>query len=124
MMADVLNAFVQTGILKTKDGEDRIIMKIIGVLVNCLVEIAPEVYGKYVVFQNGKKVLYVQVLKALYSMLIALMLWYKNFTVIWNKLVLSLIHMTHVWQIAKCMGNNIQFASMWMTLCQVIFKRK
>ena len=82
MTADVPNAFVQTGIPKIKDGEDRIIMKITGVLVDYLVEIAPEVYGKYVVFQNGKKVLYVQVLKALYGMLIALMLWYKNFAVI------------------------------------------
>ena len=74
MMADVPNAFVQTRIPKTKDGEDRIIMKITGVLVDYLVEIALEVYGKYVVFQNSKKVLYVQVLKALYSMLIASML--------------------------------------------------
>ena len=55
MTADVPNAFVQTGIPKTKDGEDRIIMKITGVLVDYLVEIAPEVYGKYVVFQNGKR---------------------------------------------------------------------
>ena len=30
-----------------------------------LVEISPKVYGKFVVYQNGKKVLYVQVMKVL-----------------------------------------------------------
>ena len=54
-------------------------MKITRVLVDYLVEIAPEIYGPYVVFQNGKKVLYVQVLKAIYGILVALLLWYKQF---------------------------------------------
>ena len=31
------------------------------------------------VYENGKKVLYVEVLQALYGMLIAAMLWYKEF---------------------------------------------
>ena len=44
-----------------------------------LVEMAPEVYGPYVVFENGKKVLYVEALRALYGMLIASLLWYKKF---------------------------------------------
>jgi hypothetical protein len=30
-------------------------------------------------FENGKKVLYVQVLKALYGMLVATLLWYRQF---------------------------------------------
>lgn len=44
-----------------------------------MVEMAPEVYGPYVIYENGKKVLYVAVLKALYGMLIASLLWYSKF---------------------------------------------
>ena len=45
MSNDVLNAFIQAEIPEPEEGEDRIIMKITGVLVDLLVEIAPEVYG-------------------------------------------------------------------------------
>ena len=79
MSADVPNAFVQTPMPPTKEGEARVIMKITGVLVDLLVEMAPEVYGPYVVYENGKKVLYVQLMKALYGMLVASLLWYKLF---------------------------------------------
>ena len=79
MSNDVPNAFIQAWMPKQKDGEARVIMKITGVLVDYLVDIAPEVYGPYVVFENGRKVLYVQVLKALYGMLVAALLWYKKF---------------------------------------------
>ena len=54
-------------------------MKITGKLVNILICIAPEVYSGYVVDENGQKVLYVEVLRALYGMLIAVMLWYRKF---------------------------------------------
>ena len=57
-IVDIPNAFVQTEI-KTKPGEDKIIMKIRGSLVDMLVNLDPDLYGKYVVFENGKKVLYV-----------------------------------------------------------------
>jgi hypothetical protein len=57
MTADVPNAFfIQTDM---PEGEERVIMKITGVLVDMLVQMAPETYGPYVVFKNGKKVLYV-----------------------------------------------------------------
>ena len=36
-----------------KPGEDRVMMKITGVLVDMSVESSPEVYGPYVVFENG-----------------------------------------------------------------------
>ena len=36
-------------------------------------------YGPFVVYENGKKVLYVIVLRALYGMLISAMLWYNKF---------------------------------------------
>ena len=79
MTADVPNAFIQMVVPEPTDGQDRIIMKITGVLVDYLLEIAPEIYGPYVVMQNGKKVLYVQVVQALYGMLVASLLWYKKF---------------------------------------------
>ena len=55
------------------------IMKITGVLVDLLVELNPELYGKYVVYENGRKVLYVVVLRAIYGMLQSALLWYKKF---------------------------------------------
>ena len=39
----------------------------------------PEIYTPYIVFEKGKKVLYVRLLKALYGMLIASLLYYKRF---------------------------------------------
>ncbi|KAG7371066.1 reverse transcriptase RNA-dependent DNA polymerase [Nitzschia inconspicua] len=78
MTADIPNAFVQTHVDKQKVGE-RIIMKIRGLMVDILVEMAPEIYADYVVIENGKKVLYVIMLKALYGMLQSAMLYYNKF---------------------------------------------
>ena len=78
MTADVPNAFIQAQ-MPIEEGKERVIMKITGVLVDLIVEMASEVYGPFVTFENGKKVLYVQVLRALYGMLIAALLWYKQF---------------------------------------------
>ena len=44
-----------------------------------LVDLAPETYAPFVVIEKGKRVLYVQVLKAIYGMLQAALLWYKTF---------------------------------------------
>jgi hypothetical protein len=79
MTADVPNAFIQAEMPPIKEGEDRVIMKITGVLVDLIVEMASKVYGPFVTYENGKKVLYVQVLRALYGMLIVALLWYKRF---------------------------------------------
>ena len=54
MSADIPNAFIQTPMPEAKVGE-RVIMKITGVLVDLLVEIAPETYGPHVVFESGKR---------------------------------------------------------------------
>ena len=63
---------------ETKKGEDRIIMKIKGKLVDILLMLAPEIYSDYVVYENGRKVLYVQVLRAIYGMLTAALHWYNQ----------------------------------------------
>ena len=79
MTADIPNAFIQTQLPNTKAGDERVIMKITGVLVDLLVDIAPEVYGPYVVTDKHRRVLYVQVLRGLYGMLVAALLWYTDF---------------------------------------------
>jgi hypothetical protein len=76
---DIPNTFIQAFLPKKEPGEDRVVMKITGVLVNMLVNISPELYGPVIVLENRKKVLYVEVLKAIYSMLEAALLWYKTF---------------------------------------------
>lgn len=76
MTLDVPNAFVQTDIPKKSE---RIIMKIRGPLVDILVKINPEMYRDYVVMEGNSKVLYVQMLKALYGMILASMLYYQKF---------------------------------------------
>ena len=78
LTADVPNAFIQAKINK-KRGDKKIIMKITGKLVDVLVRLAPEVYSGYVVIEKGRRVIYVEVLRALYGMLISAMLWYKKF---------------------------------------------
>ena len=78
MSLDVPNAFIQAEIPKDK-GDERIVMKITGRMVDILLQIAPNIYAGYVVYENGKKVLYVEVLRALYGMLVSAMLWYNKF---------------------------------------------
>ena len=60
MSNDVPNAFIQAQIPegKTENGDERIVMKITRRLVDILLNIAPEVYGGFVVYGNGQKVLY------------------------------------------------------------------
>jgi hypothetical protein len=54
-------------------------MKITGELLKMLIELDPEKYRGFVVEENGRLVLYVQVLKAIYGMLVAALLWYQIF---------------------------------------------
>ena len=79
MTGDIPNAFIQANLDPVCDGEACTIMKIRGVLVDLLVRVAPEIYGPFVVLEKGKRVLYLEVMKALYGMLRAALLWYKKF---------------------------------------------
>ena len=76
-IVDIPHAFVQTDLPESEDGV-RITMKISGPLVDMLVEIAPEAYKGQVIYEGKTKVLYVQVLKAIYGMLQSAMLFYKK----------------------------------------------
>jgi hypothetical protein len=76
---DIPNAFVQT-ILNRKDTKgERIIMKLRGKTAELLVRTAPELYRRYITIENGKPVLYVELLRALYGMLMSALLFYKQF---------------------------------------------
>jgi hypothetical protein len=80
MTNDVPNAFIQTVIAANGDrGNDKIVMKLTGVVVDLLIEMAPEVYEGFVVLANGKKVLYANVLRNLYSLLDVNLRWYSKF---------------------------------------------
>ena len=62
------NFFIQTPIYR-RPGEDKIITKIKGVLVDMLVPVDPEKYGLSVVYEKVKNLLYLNVLKAIYGMI-------------------------------------------------------
>ena len=57
---------------------DKIIVKIKLLLANILLVICPVVYDKYVQYKGGQKIIYVHMLKALYRMLLSLILYNKK----------------------------------------------
>ena len=60
--------------------EDFVLFKLVGEAVNIMCQVNPK-YEKFVVFENGKKVLYLQeLLKALYGCVQFALLWYNLFT--------------------------------------------
>ncbi len=78
MTADIPNAFVQTSIDEKKLGH-RVIMKIRGPLVDLLLELDASTYAPFVVQEGKSKVIYVRMVKALYGLIIASLLYYKKF---------------------------------------------
>ncbi|CAJ1965953.1 unnamed protein product [Cylindrotheca closterium] len=78
MMLDMPNAFIQTYTPDAKEGEDQIYMKITVMMVQILIDMAPE-YCEYVVLENGKREIYVRVLRAVYGMLQLSLLFYNQF---------------------------------------------
>ena len=79
LMCDIPNAFIQVLMPEVEAGEERAMIKITGVLVDMLVKISPELYGPYVVFEKNRKSLYMHVIRAIYGMLEAALLWCKKF---------------------------------------------
>ena len=60
MSSDIPNAFIQAEL--NRNGKERIIMKITGVLVDILIKVAPNEYTGSVVMEKGQKVIYVEIL--------------------------------------------------------------
>ena len=74
---NIPNTFIQTRVENEKDMVD---IRVRGVLVGLLIEIAPDVYGPYVKLdKNGTKVLILQLLNAIYGTMVASLLYYNNF---------------------------------------------
>jgi hypothetical protein len=74
---DIPNAFVQT---RVEDEKDMAFIKIRGVLVDILVEIAPDVYRSYVTKdKKGVAQLLVQCQNTLYGTMVASLLYYRKF---------------------------------------------
>ena len=74
---DVPNAFIQT-LLPVKSSGERVIMKVRGKLVKWLVDINRSAYKSLVVIEKGTEVLYLNILRAIYGMLEASILWYRK----------------------------------------------
>ena len=75
---DIPNAFIQTRI---EDEKDMAIIKLRGVLVDILLDIAPDVYKPYATKdKKGVSQLIVQCQNALYGTMIASLLYYRKFT--------------------------------------------
>jgi hypothetical protein len=118
MTCDIPNAFIQALMPEVKDGDERVMMKITRVLVDMLVEFNPELYGPYVVYERNRrnKVLYVQVMRAIYGMLEAAILYYGTRSSEENpdKKDSSSILMIHVLQTVQRKDRIIHFFSTWM----------
>ena len=77
-IADIANAFVQTD-LAINGKSVIVLMAIRGTLVDMLVKIAPEVYGPYLTKdKKGNSLLYVKLLKALYGLMEASLMFYQK----------------------------------------------
>jgi hypothetical protein len=74
---DVATADV-TGAYLHADMDDYTLLKVEGPSVDILCDVC-ENYRKYVVYENGKKVLYLKLLKALYGCVKSALLWYELF---------------------------------------------
>jgi hypothetical protein len=73
--ADVEGAYLHA------DMDELVIMMFDGDMVDYMVQTNPEKYAKYVhVTKNGKKILYVELIKALYGCIQSAMLWWKLLT--------------------------------------------
>ena len=76
---DIPNAFIQTHVNERDDQGDRIIMKIRGAMIDMLLEIDNDQYAPCVTTENGQRVLYVHIQRAIYGMLMSGLLFYKKF---------------------------------------------
>jgi len=71
--ADVKGAYLHADI------KDFVILKLVGEAVDIMCQVNPK-YKKFFVVEHGKKVLYLQLLKALYGCVQSALLWYELFT--------------------------------------------
>jgi len=76
-IVDIPNAFIQT---KLEDETDMAIMIMHGQLAELLVQVAPEIYSKFVTInKSGQTILFVKLKNALYGLMHAALLFYEQF---------------------------------------------
>ena len=73
---DIPNAFVQTPV---PESDEKVIMRITDLLVDHLENLFPSTYKQCVTIENQTKIIYVEMKKALYGMLLSSFLFYKHF---------------------------------------------
>ncbi len=89
---DVPSAFVNT------DVDKDVLMVLKGELAKTMIQIAPQVYRKYVtVDKKGTKLLYVKLQKALYGLMRASLQFYRKLQKEFKAYDWRSIHMTHAW---------------------------
>jgi hypothetical protein len=105
---DIPNAFIQT---RVEDEKDMAIIKIRGILVDMLVDIAPDVYKPYVTTdKKGVKQLIVQCQNAIYGTMMAGLMYYTKFC----KSLLSVGFVFNPYD--PCVANK-QIRGKQMTIC-------
>ena len=62
------------------DQEERVHMWLNGILAEMLIECNPAQYEKYVIYENKQKILYVELMKALYGTLHAALIFWHDLT--------------------------------------------
>ena len=105
---DIPNAFIQTELPKAIKGE-RVMMKLVGKVVDLLLLIDHERYAPFVVYKRGKKVLCVEILRAIYGMLNSAILFYKK----WHKDVESCGFKVNSYE--PCVANK-KVNGKWLTI--------
>ena len=109
-VTDIPNAFIQTELPEWDEGGNRTIMKIRGVLVEILCNMDKS-YEEYVMYEQGEKVLYVQIIKAIYGLLVSALLFYKKFRASIKKLGFKVNPYDPC--VANKMVQGAQFTIMW-----------
>jgi hypothetical protein len=120
MDCNIPNAFIQALMPKMQDRDESVMMKITGVLVDMLVKLNPELYGPHVVYERNRKVLYAQVIRAIYGMLEAVLLWYKKFQGELEQAGFKLILMTHASQTKLRKEHSLRSFFMHMSMRTVV----
>ena len=92
---------VQTGLIKSGKAV-KSIMVIRGRLAGIIIRIAPKVYKKYATtYKQGNTVLYVKLMKSLYGLMEASLMFYQKPVKTWRPRDLKPTIMTHVLPISK-----------------------
>ena len=75
---DVPGAFLQAS-LEPKPNNERVLMRLVGNFVNIMCKVNPK-HLENVIYENGRKVLYLEVLQAIYGCIESALRWYKLYS--------------------------------------------